>query len=556
MTKSEPGRVKKKVVISCGPIPARLDSVKYVTNRFKGGLAFKTAQQFIDWGYDVTLVIWKNTSLPVVNGQKKSEYWMRENVHIVTVDDVFDYYKWFEENAANYDAFIMAAAVANLTPSSPYEGKFPSHLYRVGESFNIQFEIAPRAIDIVKKINPRACLIGYKLFDAQTDEELIGIARHTLADAKANIIFANTPETAKSRKIAVMADNSAFPVDFDGHLELMRQAIEADYFKTEIITIQNNTDQLRFAEQVVRMYDRTFNGFGTVAVPVACGGFMTTSRGHKGEPVYVSCVDMDKRLVYATGKATLNAPALSALIEANPGCIVVHRHSDDPLFSHRPFDSEMPDYTFPGTKDEIIALEHNGIVCNTEKPWRIKLTHHGDLQVLPIKSIDWSEYYKLFPEKYFKTPDTLKEVMSIYNHGETLEVGCNTNCACKYAYDKFVTLPDKSISWEEVQSRQFDFMLARNCAAYLTDEEIETLLAHTAAFAANVFFRAPKHKGDERECAILADKHILHGLRLPTDELMTHSFFARRQEDWERLGLTVTRYGHNSALLTKDIPVN
>lgn len=34
---------KKRVLVTCGPIPARVDSVKYLTNMFKGGLAFKTA---------------------------------------------------------------------------------------------------------------------------------------------------------------------------------------------------------------------------------------------------------------------------------------------------------------------------------------------------------------------------------------------------------------------------------------------------------------------------------------------------------------------------------
>ena len=29
----------KKVVISAGPIPAQLDPVKFITNKFKGGLA-------------------------------------------------------------------------------------------------------------------------------------------------------------------------------------------------------------------------------------------------------------------------------------------------------------------------------------------------------------------------------------------------------------------------------------------------------------------------------------------------------------------------------------
>ena len=43
------------VVVSCGPIPAKLDSVKYVTNRFKGGLSFKTAKYLIDNDYNVIM---------------------------------------------------------------------------------------------------------------------------------------------------------------------------------------------------------------------------------------------------------------------------------------------------------------------------------------------------------------------------------------------------------------------------------------------------------------------------------------------------------------------
>ena len=33
------------ILISVGPIPARIDSVKYITNRFKGGLALKVAER-------------------------------------------------------------------------------------------------------------------------------------------------------------------------------------------------------------------------------------------------------------------------------------------------------------------------------------------------------------------------------------------------------------------------------------------------------------------------------------------------------------------------------
>ena len=103
----------KKVVISCGPIPARLDSVKFLTNRFKGGLAFKTAAFLADQGFELTVIVWKGTEIPA-NVR-------RDNVEIVRVSDVFDYCRWFENNASEYDACIMAAAVANLTPCHPYE---------------------------------------------------------------------------------------------------------------------------------------------------------------------------------------------------------------------------------------------------------------------------------------------------------------------------------------------------------------------------------------------------------------------------------------------------
>lgn len=197
---------KKRVLVTCGPIPARVDSVKYLTNMFKGGLAFKTAVWLSgNKDFEVSVLCWKYTKVPDN---------MPQEIRVDTVNDVFEYYDWITANARNFDAFIMAAAVANLTPVHPYEGKFPSHNYKPGDEFDIRFMIAPRAIDAIKPLNPRCCLIGYKLFDEPDNEKLIDIARHTLADARANLIFANRPSEAKSRKIAVTADGSAFFLQF------------------------------------------------------------------------------------------------------------------------------------------------------------------------------------------------------------------------------------------------------------------------------------------------------------------------------------------------------
>ena len=194
----------KSVVVSVGPIPARVDSVKFITNRFKGGLALKTVKRLLDEpGISVTVVTWHYTDIPY-----EIE---RRCANVFRVKDVFEYYEWFVANAKNYSAFVMAAAVANLTPVKPYTGKFPSHLYKPGDEFDIRFMIAPRAIDAIKELNPKACLIGYKLFDAPDDKAMIEIATHTLKDSRANLVFANTPKDAKTRKLALTQDGSVIP---------------------------------------------------------------------------------------------------------------------------------------------------------------------------------------------------------------------------------------------------------------------------------------------------------------------------------------------------------
>ena len=563
----------KKVVISCGPIPARLDSVKFITNRFKGGLAFLTARHLIDRGtYDVTIVKWVHTPLPKSKFGGQDDIWDSDRVHIVNVQDVFEYYNWYKDNAQNYSGFIMAAAVANLTPSNPWEGKFPSHNYKVGEKFNIEFEIAPRAIDIIKQINPRATLIGYKLFDAQSDAELIDIARHTLKDAKANIIFANTPAEAKSRKIAVMADNAAISCTFDEHIEMITQILDAEYFRTIVEPLTDEEKQsigIREALATVRMYDKTFkNGFGTCAVPVQEddkhgleyeGYFATTSRGHNGDAVIIRGVDFENRTVYATGKATLNAPTLKAILRrVGTDKIIVHRHDDDELFNNGDFQHKFTEYLFPGTVDE--ALEIGGYFkCNPDCR-HVKLYGHGDISVFNIKPVDWSEYYNLFPSRYFSTPSEISSMAEEFKGKETLEIGANKESCCKYSYDPYVQAENAiNLSWSEVLDKRFDLIVIKNAINYLTYRQLRDLVGITNRFIANTFLIAPEEKVTANEAAILYDGKVYHTLRLPDGQgvpvssggIMRHTFYAHSKEDYEKLGLKVTPYGKNSALVEK-----
>ncbi|MBQ7649812.1 MAG: hypothetical protein IJS15_02575 [Victivallales bacterium] len=547
--------IKKKVVISCGPIPSRLDSVKFITNRFRGGLAFKTAKAIHDSGsYDLTVVVWKHTPLP----EMPDGFWNREDVHVVRVLDVVDYCKWYEANAKDYDAFIMAAAVANLMPSQPWEGKFPSHLYKVGDKFDIGFEIAPRAIDIVKKVNPRACLIGYKLFDGSEDE-LIEAARLTQKESKANIVFANTPATAKEKKLAVMADNTVLPCTFDEHITLILRQIEARYYKTAVEPLSGSemTDiEIREAFATVKLYEQTFSGFGTIAVPIPSmkGTFATTSRGHRGAPVLVRSVDEDNLIVHASGKATLNAPTLAAALNGRTGVIVVHRHDDDPLYNVSPCEYEFSTYLFPGTAEEAREVQ---IAVQDHGTGRMKLLGHGDITILPIENVDWNKYYEEFPERYFCLSPQLETVIEKNRGEESLELGCNKQTDAKYAYDLFVKANNaQDVDFPFIIGHHFSLVYARNAVNYMPPEFLRVVLAHTDKFVANTFFSAPIEKITDSESAVSSGSMVYHTLRLSNDRILRHLFRNYSSADYAEMGLTVTRYGKNSALVTKNISMD
>ena len=50
-----------------------------------------------------------------------------------------------------------------------------------------------------------------------------------------------------------------------------------------------------------------------------------------------------------------------------------------------------------------------------------------------------------------------------------------------------------------------------------------------------------------------SEERVSHTLRLKDDSVIRHGFWAWGKEDYEGIGLTVTPYGKNSALLTKGV---
>ena len=192
--------------------------------------------------------------------------------------------------------------------------------------------------------------------------------------------------------------------------------------------------------------------------------------------------------------------------------IVVHRHDDDELFNNGDFQHKFTEYLFPGTVDE--ALD----------------------------------------------PSEISSIAEEFKGKETLEIGANKESCCKYSYDIYVQAENAiNLSWSEVLDKRFDLIVIKNAINYLTYSQIRDLVGITDRFIANTFLIAPEEKVTADEAAILYDGKVYHTLRLPEGQgisvssggIMRHTFYAYSKEDYEKLGLKVTPYGKNSAMIEK-----
>ena len=376
-----------KILISAGPIPARLDSVKYLTNRFKGGLALKTAKELTRLGHEITIVSWKHSGILVDDNQTS-----------IQVEDILDY----RDKVLNCEAdiYVLAAAVANLMPSNPWVGKFPSHNYKVGEQFDIKFEIAPRIIDEVKKKYPRAGLIGYKLFDG-TDEELIEAGVETLENSKANIVFANHPAWAKKRKIMLTQDGAEVPISFDQHVTAIDNLAKAKWYKTELyneplIARKLKSFPIELNDFIYPKYKKGNRVYGSFALRdrKQPDSFTTTTRGKQGDGLtFIYKVDHEKRVIMAFKKATLNAPLFAMLFKKHPEINVLlhgHKQIDFNVSNGKKFMPDSYEYKMPGTDAEV-NIARRCLAFQNEEDNIFNIEHHG--YIVGFKTIEESKIW-------------------------------------------------------------------------------------------------------------------------------------------------------------------
>lgn len=175
----------KKLLITGGPTPGKIDDVRILSNVFKGTLAVEMAKEAYHRGADVKLLL-GNTGIKVPDYLD------------VTYHQDFHEYKSnvFNELGKGYEGGIFSAAVADYIPVNKASGKIPSG----GVLENIPLKQTSKVIKEVREKYPDLYMSTFKFQGNETShEELMSIAKDRVNQGY-DLVVANRSEEMKGGK--------------------------------------------------------------------------------------------------------------------------------------------------------------------------------------------------------------------------------------------------------------------------------------------------------------------------------------------------------------------
>ena len=363
----------KKILISCGQIPGKVDSINYLGNGSNGHWAFSMATMFMI-GNEITILKWTKTK---ISGAIR----FSSSIHIIDVDDVHAYYDYIDTH--QFDVYMLAAEVPKLIPAMSME-KSPLPIMELlsgmkNPGISIPYVPSPRAIDIVKKNWPKATLIGFKLFnDSISENEFINDGFKILYDAHATAIISFDPgEEREKKKTILLPDASIQRLEWMDSINFIRRIINLRRYKTEVYSMSPVEDRIKKELQnLLDQIKETKYGytFGTVSLKDG-GNIIATTRGKRGS-YWGKNMDVDNSTFTLKGdEMTPNIPMLNLLYNMTPGYpIILHGHRMLPNVKTLP-------YYFDGT---------------TETIENYKLVERGDRFI----NIETHGYYAMFESVY------------------------------------------------------------------------------------------------------------------------------------------------------------
>ncbi len=167
----------KKILITAGPTWVPIDDVRVISNISSGEMGILLARQARACGMNVDMILGPATCGVSLKGVRVSRF------------------KYFDEllrqisatlARRQYDIILHAAAVSDYL-LKPVPGKISS----ANPQLILRLTPAPKLIDVMRRLNPRAFLVMFKLEGKVTDAVLLKRALEAMKKASADLVIAN-----------------------------------------------------------------------------------------------------------------------------------------------------------------------------------------------------------------------------------------------------------------------------------------------------------------------------------------------------------------------------
>ena len=218
----------KKVIITSGGISEKIDNVRKITNSSSGKLGMTIANHLLKENDDILIYyICSHKTLRPID----------DRVKIIEVDGTLDLKVKIENilSEEQIDCFIHSMAV------SDYMTNYVTTIDRIKKSIKQNDDIdeafknieiikgnkissyednlvivlkpTPKIISIIKDLSPKTYLIGFKLLDGVSKEELIEVAKKLRDKNKCDLVVANDLETIRN------GNHNAYIIDRSNNIE-------------------------------------------------------------------------------------------------------------------------------------------------------------------------------------------------------------------------------------------------------------------------------------------------------------------------------------------------
>ena len=221
----------KKIVITAGGTSEKIDNVRKITNSSSGKLGMTIANHLLNQSEDLIIyyVCSKNSLRPtdervkviVIDGtidlknrietlllNERIDYF----IHSMAVSDYMtDYVTTIErikqsvKNNDNIDEAFSNIEIINGSKISSYE-----------DNLVIVLKPTPKIISIIKDLSPSTYLVGFKLLDGVSKEELIEVAKKLRDKNKCDLVVANDLSTIRN------GEHIAYIINKDNEIEESR----------------------------------------------------------------------------------------------------------------------------------------------------------------------------------------------------------------------------------------------------------------------------------------------------------------------------------------------